>query len=75
MTGTWLVERENWSEAKTKLARCKKLCEHFLLAADQARLATEASSFHNECARRRLRRFVNTCRSLQKWDFVMLSAP
>ncbi|CAK9067855.1 Brefeldin A-inhibited guanine nucleotide-exchange protein 2 (Brefeldin A-inhibited GEP 2) (ADP-ribosylation factor guanine nucleotide-exchange factor 2) [Durusdinium trenchii] len=36
MAGTWLVEREHWAEAKTKLARCKKLCEHFILAADQA---------------------------------------
>jgi len=36
MAGVWLVERESWAEAKTKLARCKKLCEHFILAADQA---------------------------------------
>ncbi|CAE7795469.1 SRP68 [Symbiodinium sp. CCMP2456] len=41
MSGTWLTERENWTEAKTKLARSKKLFEHFLLAADQA----EASAF------------------------------
>lgn len=55
VAGTWLTERENWTEAglqisrslgamedygaleaKTKLARSKKLFEHFLLAADQA---------------------------------------
>lgn len=39
MAGVWLVERENWAEAKVKLARCKKLCEHFILAADQAEAA------------------------------------
>jgi len=36
LQGTWLLEREDWAEAKTKLMRCKKLCEHFSLAADQA---------------------------------------
>ncbi|CAJ1392650.1 unnamed protein product [Effrenium voratum] len=39
ISGTWLKERENWAEAKTKLARCKKLCEHFQLGADQAEAA------------------------------------
>lgn len=36
LEGNHCLEKEMWSEAKTKLLRCKKLCEHLSLAADQA---------------------------------------
>jgi len=36
MDGTLLLEKEQWSDALTKIQRCKKLCEHLGLAAGQA---------------------------------------
>jgi len=36
LEGTWLLEKEQWQEALTKLTRCKKVCEHLGLASAQA---------------------------------------
>lgn len=33
--GTYLLEKESWAEAYAKLLRCRKLCEHLGLAAEQ----------------------------------------
>eukprot|EP00930_Biecheleria_cincta_P035370 TRINITY_DN2432_c0_g2_i1.p1 TRINITY_DN2432_c0_g2~~TRINITY_DN2432_c0_g2_i1.p1 ORF type:complete len:592 (-),score=150.53 TRINITY_DN2432_c0_g2_i1:94-1869(-) len=44
LEGTWSLEKEVWSEAKTKLLRCKKLAEHLALAAEPA----EAALFRNQ---------------------------
>lgn len=39
MSGTYLVEKEEWSEASAKLTRCRKVCEHLSLASEQAEAA------------------------------------
>jgi len=44
LEGTCCLEKEMWSEAKTKLLRCKKLCDHLLLISDQA----DAGLFRNQ---------------------------
>lgn len=36
LSGTLFIEMEKYSEALTKLTRCKKVCEHLALASEQA---------------------------------------
>mmetsp|Transcript_94265 Transcript_94265/g.170263 ORF Transcript_94265/g.170263 Transcript_94265/m.170263 type:complete len:584 (-) Transcript_94265:120-1871(-) len=36
LEGTWLLEKEMWAEARAKLVRCRKLCEHLGTASDKA---------------------------------------
>lgn len=36
LEGTWLLEKEEWTEALTKLKKCRRVCEHLGLASEQA---------------------------------------
>mmetsp|Transcript_24525 Transcript_24525/g.54583 ORF Transcript_24525/g.54583 Transcript_24525/m.54583 type:complete len:577 (+) Transcript_24525:97-1827(+) len=36
LEGTWLLEKEIWSESLAKLKRCRKVCSHLALASQQA---------------------------------------
>mmetsp|Transcript_1425 Transcript_1425/g.3202 ORF Transcript_1425/g.3202 Transcript_1425/m.3202 type:complete len:575 (-) Transcript_1425:84-1808(-) len=36
LEGTYLLEKEEWSEALAKLLRCRRVCEHLGLASEQA---------------------------------------
>lgn len=36
MSGTLLLEKEEWAEALAKLQKCRKVCEHLALASEQA---------------------------------------
>merc|ERR1719277_2796557 len=35
LEGTYLLEKEEWQEALSKLQRCKRVCEHLALASEQ----------------------------------------
>mmetsp|Transcript_83077 Transcript_83077/g.144276 ORF Transcript_83077/g.144276 Transcript_83077/m.144276 type:complete len:604 (-) Transcript_83077:30-1841(-) len=56
LAGTLFIEMENYSEALTKLTRCKKICEHLALALEQA----EASNFKTKVAE--LAPMIRECR-------------